>query len=122
MVRAFLPRMLEMDKGSVVSLCSIAGHAGAPHMVPYSASKFAVKGRDVETINSKVERASLFCVNLVTIRYLGKTFLSSFSAPTHRWTWSRSYFKITTANWSFLPQMKGYITRNLKKIKIVAAI
>ena len=44
MVRAFLPRMLEMDKGSVVSLCSIAGHAGAPHMVPYSASKFAVKG------------------------------------------------------------------------------
>ena len=44
MVRAFLPRMVEMDKGSVVSLCSIAGHAGAPHMVPYSASKFAVKG------------------------------------------------------------------------------
>lgn len=44
MLRAFLPRMLEMDKGSVVSLCSIAGHAGAPHMVPYSASKFAVKG------------------------------------------------------------------------------
>ncbi len=44
MVRAFLPRMLEVDKGSVVSLCSIAGHAGAPHMVPYSASKFAVKG------------------------------------------------------------------------------
>ena len=54
MVRAFLPRMLEMDKGSVVSLCSIAGHAGAPHMVPYSASKFAVKGRDVGTINKKV--------------------------------------------------------------------
>ena len=44
MVRAFLPRMVEMDRGSVVSLCSIAGHAGAPHMVPYSASKFAVKG------------------------------------------------------------------------------
>ena len=78
MVRAFLPRMLEMDKGSVVSLCSIAGHAGAPHMVPYSASKFAVKGRDVETINPKAEIASLFYVKLMTIRSLGKMLLSSF--------------------------------------------
>jgi all-trans-retinol dehydrogenase (NAD+) len=44
MLKAFLPRMIEMDRGYVVSLSSIAGHAGAPNMVPYSASKFAVKG------------------------------------------------------------------------------
>ena len=35
---------MEKDKGSLVSMCSIAGHAGCPYMVPYSASKFAVKG------------------------------------------------------------------------------
>ena len=68
--------MLEMDKGSVVSLCSIAGHAGAPHMVPYSASKFAVKGRDVGTIDLRADQANLFYVNLVTIRYPRKTCLA----------------------------------------------
>ena len=44
MIREFLPSMVEKDKGSLVSMCSIAGHAGCPYMVPYSASKFAVKG------------------------------------------------------------------------------
>ena len=44
MIREFLPSMMEKDKGSLVSMCSIAGHAGCPYMVPYSASKFAVKG------------------------------------------------------------------------------
>ena len=57
MVRAFLPRMLEMDRGSVVSLCSIAGQAGAPHMVPYSASKFAVKGM-MEALHQELRQES----------------------------------------------------------------
>ena len=57
MVRAFLPRMVELDKGSVVSLCSIAGHAGAPHMVPYSASKFAVKGM-MEALHQELRQES----------------------------------------------------------------
>lgn len=44
MLKAFLPRMIEIDRGHVVSLSSIAGYAGAPNMVPYTASKFAVRG------------------------------------------------------------------------------
>lgn len=44
MLKTFLPRMIEIDRGYVVSLSSIAGYAGAPNMVPYTASKFAVRG------------------------------------------------------------------------------
>ena len=44
MLKAFLPRMLDMDRGYVVSLASVAGYIGAPNMVPYAASKFAVRG------------------------------------------------------------------------------
>ena len=36
--------MIEMDRGIIVSLTSIAGYVGAPNMVPYAASKFAVRG------------------------------------------------------------------------------
>lgn len=43
-LKTFLPRMIEMDRGYVVAMSSIVGHAGAPNMVPYSASKFAIKG------------------------------------------------------------------------------
>ena len=59
----------------------------------------------------------IFYVNLMTIRYLGKTFLSSFWAPSHKWTSISSYFKITTTNgsWHFLPEMKSFVTENLKK-------
>ena len=36
--------MIEIDRGYVVSLSSVAGYSGAPNMVPYTASKFAVRG------------------------------------------------------------------------------
>ncbi len=44
MLKTFLPRMVELDKGYVVAMSSIAGHAGTPNLVPYSASKFAIHG------------------------------------------------------------------------------
>ena len=44
MLKTFLPRMIEMDRGIIVSLTSIAGYVGAPNMVPYAATKFAVRG------------------------------------------------------------------------------
>ncbi|XP_071561649.1 epidermal retinol dehydrogenase 2-like [Temnothorax nylanderi] len=44
MLQAFLPIMIEKNYGHVVALSSIAGIAGLPNLIPYSASKHAVKG------------------------------------------------------------------------------
>lgn len=43
-LREFLPAMINLNRGSVVFMCGLPGHAGAPNMVPYSASKFAIRG------------------------------------------------------------------------------
>jgi len=43
-VMEFLPRMLSLKKGHIVSISSIAGVTGTPNLVPYCSSKFAVKG------------------------------------------------------------------------------
>ena len=54
MMQKFLPAMINLNEGSIVSMCSIAGHMGTPYMVPYSASKHGVKG-DIDIIyNSAV--------------------------------------------------------------------
>ncbi|XP_071626644.1 short-chain dehydrogenase/reductase family 16C member 6-like [Temnothorax longispinosus] len=44
MLQAFLPIMIEKNYGHVVALSSIAGIAGLPNLIPYSASKHAVQG------------------------------------------------------------------------------
>jgi len=43
-VMEFLPTMIGLNKGHIVSLSSIAGITGTPNLVPYCSSKFAVKG------------------------------------------------------------------------------
>jgi len=43
-VQEFLPRMLNLNKGHIISMSSMAGITGAPNLVPYCSSKFAVKG------------------------------------------------------------------------------
>lgn len=43
-LREFLPAMIKLDRGSITFMCGLPGHAGAPNMVPYSASKFAIRG------------------------------------------------------------------------------
>jgi len=40
----FLPRMLTLNMGHIVSMSSMAGITGTPNLVPYCASKFALKG------------------------------------------------------------------------------
>jgi len=40
----FLPRMLSLDMGHIVCMSSMAGITGTPNLVPYCASKFALKG------------------------------------------------------------------------------
>jgi short-subunit dehydrogenase len=41
---AVLPQMLRGKKGSIVNITSIGGKVAVPHMLPYSASKFAAVG------------------------------------------------------------------------------
>lgn len=43
-LREFLPAMIKTNRGSIVFMCGLPGHAGAPNMVPYSASKFGIRG------------------------------------------------------------------------------
>ena len=43
-VQEFLPRMLNLNKGHIISMSSLAGITGTPNLVPYCSSKFAVKG------------------------------------------------------------------------------
>nr|ACO10722.1 17-beta hydroxysteroid dehydrogenase 13 precursor [Caligus rogercresseyi] len=43
-IRAVLPQMISRNKGYIVAMASFAGHAGVPNMVPYTASKFGIKG------------------------------------------------------------------------------
>ncbi|XP_047360414.1 short-chain dehydrogenase/reductase family 16C member 6-like isoform X2 [Vespa velutina] len=43
-VKAFLPAMIESNKGHIVNIASIAGLIGFPVIVDYSASKYAVVG------------------------------------------------------------------------------
>ncbi|XP_043798233.1 LOW QUALITY PROTEIN: short-chain dehydrogenase/reductase family 16C member 6-like, partial [Apis laboriosa] len=42
--KAFLPSMLEDNKGHIVSIASLAGFVGVPHFVDYCTSKFAIIG------------------------------------------------------------------------------
>jgi len=44
MFQAFLPKMIEANRGHVVALSSMAGVMGFRNLVPYCASKFAVRG------------------------------------------------------------------------------
>jgi all-trans-retinol dehydrogenase (NAD+) len=41
---AFLPKMMENNKGHIVALSSMAGILGLRNLVPYCGSKFAVRG------------------------------------------------------------------------------
>ncbi|XP_003707776.1 short-chain dehydrogenase/reductase family 16C member 6 isoform X2 [Megachile rotundata] len=43
-LQAFLPSMIQKNHGHVVALSSVAGFFGLPNLVPYCASKFAVRG------------------------------------------------------------------------------
>ena len=42
--RAVLPQMLERRRGAIVNITSIGGKVSVPHLLPYSAAKFAMVG------------------------------------------------------------------------------
>jgi len=39
--KAFLPKMIENDRGHIATIASLAGHVGISKLVDYCASKFA---------------------------------------------------------------------------------
>jgi NAD(P)-dependent dehydrogenase (short-subunit alcohol dehydrogenase family) len=43
-IQAVLPQMAERHDGSIVNICSIGGLVAIPHLLPYTASKFAIVG------------------------------------------------------------------------------
>ncbi|KAJ8683196.1 hypothetical protein QAD02_018988 [Eretmocerus hayati] len=54
-VKAFLPAMIEANKGHIVTIASLAGHFGSPKLVDYSASKYAAVGFD-EALRMELDR------------------------------------------------------------------
>lgn len=56
-IREFLPAMIERREGHLVSMSSIAGAMGCDNVVPYSASKFAVRGM-MEALTEEMRRDS----------------------------------------------------------------
>ncbi|GBO39435.1 Retinol dehydrogenase 10-B, partial [Araneus ventricosus] len=44
MCKAFLPEMMQSNKGHIVSIASLAGVSGLPNLTDYCASKFAAVG------------------------------------------------------------------------------
>jgi len=53
-LEAFLPAMKKNNHGHIVALSSIAGVVGIPNLVPYCASKFAVRGL-METLDEELQ-------------------------------------------------------------------
>jgi short-subunit dehydrogenase len=67
MLEAFLPSMIENNHGHVVALSSMAGVMGLRNLVPYCASKYAVRGL-MEALNEELrEDARQIEVKFTTI-------------------------------------------------------
>lgn len=54
MLQAFLPSMIEKNHGHIVALSSLAGLSGFENLVPYCASKFAVRGNRIQQLKRYV--------------------------------------------------------------------
>ncbi|TGZ37228.1 Short chain dehydrogenase/reductase family 16C member 6, partial [Temnothorax longispinosus] len=61
-VKAFLPTMLENNKGHIVSVASLAGQCGIPKLVDYCTSKFAAMGFD-EALRMELEVTTTYLTN-----------------------------------------------------------
>ncbi|EZA56274.1 Short-chain dehydrogenase/reductase family 16C member [Ooceraea biroi] len=57
MLQAYLPSMIEKNHGHIVALSSIAGLSGVPYIVPYCATKYAIRGL-MEALNDELRLSS----------------------------------------------------------------
>lgn len=68
MLEAFLPSMIEKNHGHVVALSSMAGVLGLTNLVPYCASKFAVRGfMEAMAEELREDKRNLDGINFTTI-------------------------------------------------------
>nr|ACO11236.1 Epidermal retinal dehydrogenase 2 [Caligus rogercresseyi] len=44
LLKELLPKFIEANKGHILTIGSVAGSIGAPNLVPYSSTKFAIRG------------------------------------------------------------------------------
>ncbi|WP_263408083.1 SDR family NAD(P)-dependent oxidoreductase [Terriglobus tenax] len=58
-IHAVLPQMLVRGSGSIVNIASIGGKLAMPHMLPYTASKFALTGFS-EGLRSELKSKKIF--------------------------------------------------------------
>jgi NAD(P)-dependent dehydrogenase (short-subunit alcohol dehydrogenase family) len=58
MILAALPHMRRQGEGRIVNISSIGGRVGVPHLVPYSASKFALTGLS-DSLNYELARDNI---------------------------------------------------------------
>ncbi|OMJ87467.1 hypothetical protein SteCoe_10798 [Stentor coeruleus] len=65
-IKEFLPKMIENDKGHIVTIASLAGIVGLNRLTDYSASKFAAVGLDESLrneLNAQGSNVKTTCIN-----------------------------------------------------------
>ena len=85
---AVLPQMLERSAGTIVNICSIGGKVAVPHLLPYTASKFAAvglsEGLHVE-LRSKGVHVTTVCPGLMRTGSVVRAYFAGDRAKEYRW-------------------------------------
>jgi short-subunit dehydrogenase len=83
-----LPQMLERRAGGIVNIASIGGKIAVPHMLPYTASKFAMTGFS-EGLNAELRakgiRVTTVCPGLMRTGSHLKAFFQGDAEREYRW-------------------------------------
>ena len=83
-VRAFLPSMLEADRGHIVTIASAAGFAGTARLTDYCSSKFAAVGFD-ESLRLELKQMNSRVLTTVICPYFVNT--EMFDGVRTRFSW-----------------------------------
>jgi all-trans-retinol dehydrogenase (NAD+) len=82
--RAFLPQMLERDRGHLVTIASAAGLAGTAKLTDYCASKFAAVGFD-EALRQELRQQGSKVVTTIVCPYFTDTGMFAGASTRFRW-------------------------------------